>query len=139
MSCGRIMRVGIAVGILALSGCLSSQAGILLSAPADARPAAAKHIEEGIAAYNHGQLALAKQHFEAAVQANVTLAEAHYNLGMVLHKMGAEGEANPHFMEAANLAPGNEVIWSSPPLSGYQRGTKSVGGGAGSDGHGHSH
>ncbi len=79
------------------------------------------------------------QHFEAAVKASPTLAEAHYNLGMVFYTMGAEGEANPHFMEAANLAPGNEVIWSSPPLSGIQRSTKSFGGGAGSDGHGHSH
>lgn len=135
----RITRISVSVGVLALGGCLFSQTGKLLPAPADARPAAAKHNEEGISAYNQGQLSIAKQHFEAAVQASPTLAEAHYNLGMVFYKMGAEGEASPHFMKAANLAPGNEVIWSSPPLSGYQRGAKSFGGGAGSDGHGHSH
>ncbi len=134
-----MMGVGIFTGLLALSGCLFSQEGKLLPAPADARPTAAKHNAEGIAAYNQGQMALAKQHFEAAVQANLTLAEAHYNLGMVLYKMGAEAEATPHFMEAANLAPGNEVIWSSPPLSGVHRGTKSLSSGGGSDGHGHSH
>ncbi|MBI5853736.1 MAG: tetratricopeptide repeat protein [Nitrospirae bacterium] len=138
MSDRRMMSISIFIGVLALGGCLFSQTGKLLPAPADARPAAAKHNEEGIAAHNQGQLAAARQHFEAAVQANRTLAEAHYNLGMVLYKMGDEGEANPHFMEAANLAPGNEVIWSSPPLSGVQRGTKSFTPAA-SDGHGHSH
>lgn len=139
MSDTRIMRISLPLGALLLGGCLSFQTGALLPAPADARPAAAKHNEEGISAYNQGQLSVAKQHFEAAVKASPTFAEAHYNLGMVFYKMGAEGEANPHFMEAANLAPGNEVIWSSPPLSGIQRSTKSVSGGAGSDGHGHSH
>ncbi|TAJ34970.1 MAG: hypothetical protein EPO64_00330 [Nitrospirae bacterium] len=69
------------------------------------------------------------------------LAETHYNLGMVLYKMGKEGNANPHFMKAADLAPGNEVIWNSPPLSNVQAPSKagSFSGSGFSDGHGHSH
>jgi len=129
------------VSILGLGGCLFSQKGKLLPAPAGTRQAAARHNEEGIQAYNQGQLNSAQQHFEAAIEASPTLAEAHYNLGMALYKVGKEGEANPHFMKAADLAPGNEVIWSSPPLSSIQRPSKasSFSGSGFSDGHDHKH
>jgi Tfp pilus assembly protein PilF len=124
-----------------LGGCLSSQKGKLLPAPAGTRQAAARHNEEGIRAYNQGQLNSAQQHFEAAIQASPMLAEAHYNLGMTLYKIGKEGDANPHFMKAADLAPGNEVIWSSPPLSNIQMPSKasSFSGSGFSDGHDHIH
>ncbi len=125
-------------GALGLSGCLAGSKGKLLPAPAGTKQAAARHNDEGIKAYNQGQLDNARQHFEAAIQASLMLAEAHYNLGMVLYKMGKEGEANPHFMKAADLAPGNEVIWSSPPLSSVTVPEKEVTM-PGSDGHGHSH
>jgi len=121
------------------NGCLSSQAGKLLSASSGANAAAARLNEEGIQAYNQGQLNRPKQHFEAAIKASPSLAEAHYNLGMVLYKMGAEGEANPHFMKAADLAPGKEVIWSSPPLSSVQMPSKGSGSLGFPDGHGHKH
>lgn len=126
-------------GLFIGSGCQSTPKRMALPAPAGTNAAAGRHNDEGVRAYQQGQWESAKQHFEAAVRASPTLAEAHYNLGMVFHKMGAERDANPHFMEAANLAPGNEVIWSSPPLSGVQRGTKGFGSPAASDGHGHSH
>ena len=127
------------VSILGLGGCLSSQKWKLLPAPAGTRQAAARHNEEGIQAYNQGQLNSAQQHFEAAIQASPMLAEAHYNLGMALYKMGKEGDANPHFMKAADLAPGNEVIWSSPPLSNIQIPSKGSGSYNFSDGHDHIH
>lgn len=127
------------VSTLGLGGCLFSQKGKLLPAPAGTRQAAARHNDEGIQAYNQGQLTSAQKHFEAALQASPMLAEAHYNLGMALYKMGSEGDANPHFMKAADLAPGNEVIWSSPPLSGVQAPSKSSMSPGPSDGHGHSH
>ena len=127
------------VGVLGVAGCLSMQAGKLLPAPAGTNPAAARHNDEGMQAYNQSQWESARQHFEAAIKASPGLAEAHYNIGMVLYKMGKEGEANPHFMKAANLAPGNEVIWSSPPLSSVQMPSKSSGSSGPADGHGHSH
>ena len=59
MAYRRMVGVGIFFGFLALGGCLSSQAGKLLPPPPDARTAAAKHNEEGIAVYHQGQLAVA--------------------------------------------------------------------------------
>jgi Tfp pilus assembly protein PilF len=122
---------------LTIGGCLSSQAGKLLPAPSGTEPEAARHNQEGIEAYNNSQWTSARKHFEAAVKASPGLAEAHYNLGMVLYRTGAEGEARPHFVKAANLAPDNEVIWSSPAYVATP--AKSMSGGSSSDGHGHSH
>ncbi len=127
------------IAAAALSGCLFGQKGQLLPAPSGANAAAAHHNDEGLQAYKQGQLDAARQHFEEAIKASRSLAEAHYNLGMVLHKQGKDGEANPHFMKAADLAPGNEVIWSSPPLRSVQMPSKSSGSSGISDGHGHSH
>ena len=127
------------IAAAAINGCLFGQKGQLLPAPSGANASAARHNDEGIQADSQGQMEFAKQHFETAIKASPSLAEAHYNLGMVLHKMGLDGEANPHFMKAADLAPGNEVIWSSPPLSSVQRPSKSSGSSGISDGHGHSH
>jgi len=125
---------------LAVGGCQLMQSGKLLAAPAGANVGAARHNEEGMDAYKKGQWKAAQEHFEAAVQASPTLAEAHYNLGMVLYQQGADGEARPHLMKAADLAPGNSVIWSSPAFSNVQAPLGSGSGAGGfSDGHGHSH
>jgi len=131
--------VAVLVGALIAGGCLFGQKGQLLPAPSGANAIAARHNDEGVQAYSQGQMEVAKQHFETAIELSPSLAEAQYNLGMVLHKMGLDGEANPHFMKAADLAPGNKVIWSSPPLSGVQMPSKSSVSPGTSDGHGHSH
>ena len=57
--------------------------------------------------------------YEEAVQAQPKLAEAHYNLGMALYKKGPVSAASPHFIEAADLAPGHPVIWNAPPFRKY--------------------
>ena len=65
-------------------------------------------------------------------------AEAHYNLGMVLYRLGALSEGDAHFIKAANLAPGDKIIWNSPPLAGVsvpEKESKMPGHGGG----GHSH
>lgn len=139
MSPQRIRLFGVLVIGLGMGGCLVGQSGKLLSAPSGANATAARHNDEGIQAYNQGQLVLAKQHFEAAIRTSPTLAEAHYNLGMTLYKEGDDGLAQPHFMKAVNLEPGNEVIANSPGLRGVQAPSKSFGGGLAPDGHSHSH
>ena len=48
-----------------------------------------------------------------------TSAEAHYNLGLALFALGESDQAREHFIEAANLAPGDKVIWDSPALRPY--------------------
>ena len=87
-----------------------------LSAPAKAAPAAAAANEDGIKLFYARQWEAAKAKFEAAIQAQSTLAEAHYNLGLVYDALRNDKEARKHFIEAANLAPGNKAIWSSPAL-----------------------
>ena len=72
-----------------------------------------------MALYKEHRLEEAKVKFLAAVSDGPKCAEAHYNLGLALSYLGAKDEARGHFLEAANLAPGNQVIWDSPALRPY--------------------
>ena len=89
-------------------------------------------------AFQQQQWEQAKHHFRAAIQSASDFAEAHYNLGMALYKLNVFKEGDGHFIEAANLAPGNKVIWDAPPLRGVKVPDKDVSG-MSSDGHMHSH
>lgn len=126
------------VGALGVGGCQTPPKPTLLSAPAGTNVSAARHNDEGIHAYEHGQWDSAKQHFEAAIAASPELAEAHHNLGKTLYRLGAVREGDTNFIKAANLAPGNKVIWDSPPLAGVSVPEKEVPmPGHGGDGHSH--
>lgn len=133
----RKTMVIVPIVLIMWSGCQSTSPPTLLSAPTGVVATAAQHIEEGILAYKRNQWAQAKQHFEAAITAAPSLAEAHYNLGKTLYKLKAFKEGDGHFIEAANLAPGNKVIWDSPALQHVTVPEKEPPGG--SDGHGHGH
>jgi Tfp pilus assembly protein PilF len=85
-----------------------------LSAPPKASPAAAAANEEGIRLFYARQWEAAKVKFEEAIKAQPTLAEAHYNLGLVYDALHDDRAARKHFVEAANLAPGHKTIWNSP-------------------------
>jgi Flp pilus assembly protein TadD len=76
-------------------------------------------MEEGNRLFAEGQWERSKQRYEAAITAQPTLAEAHYNLALTLERLGNRAEARRHYLEAANLAPGHKVIWNSPPLRRY--------------------
>lgn len=112
-----LLRIAFLAAVLAIDGCQSAPKPTLLPAPAGTNATAARHNDDGIHAYEHGQWDSAKQHFEAAIAASPELAEAHYNLGKALYRLGAMREGDAHFIKAANLAPGDKVIWNSPPLS----------------------
>ncbi|MBM4133966.1 MAG: tetratricopeptide repeat protein [Nitrospira sp.] len=75
--------------------------------------------EQGTKAYQSRQFDIAKVSFEQTVAAAPDSGEAHYNLGLALFAMGDNDAARDHFIEAANLAPGNKVIWDSPALRQY--------------------
>jgi len=79
-------------------------------------PAVITATQQGTHAYGGGQYHEAKTKFELAVAGAPNSAEAHYNLGLALFALGETDQAREHFMEAANLAPGNKVIWDSPAL-----------------------
>lgn len=121
----RIQIIVVLVGLVGMSfgGC-AGQGGrgtleTALSAPPKAVPAAAAANEEGIKFFYARQWEAAKAKFEEAIKIQPTLAEAHYNLGLVYDALRNDREARKHFVEAANLAPGNKVIWSSPWLRQY--------------------
>lgn len=87
-----------------------------LRAPSGSVPAASAAVEEGNRLFAARQWEGAKVQYEAALKAQPTLAEAHYNLAMVLDILEQSGAARKHYVEAANLAPGHQVIWNSPPF-----------------------
>ncbi len=125
---------------LAGNGCQSAPKRTVLPAPAGTNTAAAHHNDEGMQAYEQGRWDTAQQHFVAAITAAPDLAEAHYNLGRTLYRLGAIREGDAHFITAANLAPGNKVIWDSPPLKNVYVPSRDAAVPGLSDGHaGHAH
>lgn len=111
------------LAVLAVSGCS------ILNPPSPLRPtlpanncqplSVSQHNLTGIAHYKEQRLKPAKEEFLIAVEEGPKCAEAHYNLGLALTYLGEKEEARKHFIEAANLAPGNQVIWDSPALRPY--------------------
>jgi len=133
-----VLAVVVLIGAMVGIGCQSTPKRTVLAAPAGTNAAAARHNDEGIQAYHQQQWESAKQHFDAAIAASPEFAEAHYNLGMTLYRLKAMQEGDAHFIKAANLAPGNKVIWDAPPLKSVTVRDKEVTAPA-SDGHMHSH
>ncbi len=133
-----ILLIAVLLGAFIGSGCQSIPKRMILPAPAGTNTVAARHHDEGIHAYQQSQWESAKQHFDAAIAASPEFAEAHYNLGLTLYRLKAMEEGDAHFIKAANLAPGNKVIWDAPPLRGVKVPDREVPG-MSSDGHMHSH
>jgi len=118
----RLVMRGMCVLIVLFSlGCASDKPAPLvgLDAPSNTNPQVQALLTEGNRLFREGQWEGARQQFQAAVQAQPDLAEAHYNLGLAMNQMGDRAGAKPHFIKAANLAPGHKVIWNSPPLRRY--------------------
>lgn len=83
------------------------------------KPQAIMLTEKGAQAYQGRQFEDAKNYFSQAVSAAPDSGQAHYNFALALNALGETAEARRHFIDAANLAPGDKVIWNSPPLSPY--------------------
>ncbi len=75
--------------------------------------------EQGTQAYQAQQYEEAKRYFEQAVAAAPQSGPAHYNYALALNALGDSEVARQHFLEAANLSPGDKTIWDSPALSAY--------------------
>lgn len=75
--------------------------------------------EQGTQAYHGKQFDEAKSYFSKAMAEVPQSGPAHYNYALALYALGDEEQARKQFMEAANLAPGDTVIWDSPALRPY--------------------
>lgn len=73
--------------------------------------------EQGTQAYQARQFEVAKQYFEQAVTVVPDSGQAHYNYALALNSLGHSDLARRHFMQAADLAPGDKTIWDSPALA----------------------
>jgi len=102
-------------------GCASKKAVplMVLDPPPNTMISVQTFFTEGNRLFREGHWEGARQQFQAAVQQQPDLAEAHYNLALAMDHMGDGAGAKPHYITAANLAPGHKVIWNSPPLRRY--------------------
>lgn len=80
------------------------------------KPQAVTLTEQGTQAYQARQFEEAKKYFVQAVAAAPQSGPAHYNYALALNALGDTEQAHQQFLEAANLAPGDKVIWDSPAL-----------------------
>jgi Tfp pilus assembly protein PilF len=118
----RLVRLGVgALIVLAMTGCTSDKPAplMVLDPPPNTVTQVQTFLTEGNRLFREGRWEGARQQFQAAVQEQPDLAEAHYNLALAMDHLGDRDGAKPHFIKAANLAPGNKVIWNSPPLRRY--------------------
>ncbi|MEK7762368.1 MAG: tetratricopeptide repeat protein [Nitrospirota bacterium] len=83
------------------------------------KPQAVTLTEQGTQAYHAKQFNEAKNYFSQAVAEAPQSGPAHYNYALALNNVGETEQARQHFMEAANFAPGDKVIWDSPALRPY--------------------
>lgn len=114
--------LSVLLALWVIGGCASSPhtpQNDPLPPPENASPLAAQLILDGNRLFAEHRWTAAIGKFEEATQAQPTLAEAHYNLGMALYRKGPVSAASPHFIEAANLAPGHPVLWNAPPFRKY--------------------
>jgi len=84
-----------------------------------AKPQATALTEQGTQAYQAQQYEEAKRYFEQAVVEAPQSGPAHYNYALALNALGNSEVARQHFLEAADLSPGDKIIWDSPALSPY--------------------
>ena len=75
--------------------------------------------EQGTQAYRAGEYEEAKKNFAQTVAAAPQSGPAHYNYALALNALGETEAARKQFIEAANYAPGDKIIWDSPALSPY--------------------
>lgn len=83
------------------------------------KPHAVTLTEQGTQAYHAKQFDEAKNYFSQAMAEAPQSGPARYNYALALYALGDTEQARQQFMEAANLAPGDQVIWDSPALSPY--------------------
>lgn len=75
--------------------------------------------DEGVSHYKQEHWDVAEVHFRKAVEADPSLAVAHFNLALALDKLNKHGEATQHFKKALELAPKDPQIAQSKILNAH--------------------
>jgi Flp pilus assembly protein TadD len=88
----------------------------ILESPADTSAKAAVAMTQGGGLFRSSDWAGPARVYQIAPTLQPTLAEAHDNWAVSSDRMGSKADAKKHYLEAANLASGNKVMWDSPPL-----------------------
>jgi len=116
-----LSMLGVILLLVGAVACSKSRAKPLvpLALESGVKPQAVTLTEQGTQAYQAKQFDDAKNYFSQAVAAAPQSGPAHYNHALALNAVGDTEQARQQFMEAANLAPGDKVIWDSPALSPY--------------------
>ena len=114
-----LFLLGVILLLVGAVACSKSRAKPLvpLALESGVKPQAVALTEQGTQAYQAKQFDDAKNYFSQAVAAAPQSGPAHYNYALALNVLGYKEQARQQFMEAANLAPGDKVIWDSPALS----------------------
>ena len=114
-----LSMLGIILLLVGPVACSKSRAKPLvpLALESGVKPQAMVLTEQGTQAYQARQFDDAKNYFSQAVATAPQSGPAHYNYALALNAVGDKEQAHHQFMEAANLAPGDKVIWDSPALS----------------------
>ena len=110
------------LAVVTIVGCAGPRKAEIrpLHAPTGTSAAVSQQLEQGNQLLVKGDWIGAREIYVATIRADQQLAEAHYNLALALEKLGEKAEARKHYVAAANLAPGNKVIWDAPPLRKYE-------------------
>lgn len=116
----RLAILSIVLVLVGLTACSQKRKPLVpLALDGEVKSQAAALTEQGTQAYQAKQFEEAKQYFEQAVAAAPQSGQAHYNYALALNALGDSELARQHFIAAADLAPGDKVIWDSPALSPY--------------------
>jgi len=113
--------IAVSLLVISLVACSKNKAKPLvpLALEPGAKAEAVTLTEQGTQAYQGRQFVDAKNYFSQAVTAAPQSGQAHYNYAIALYSLGDTEEARQHFLDAANLAPGDKTIWDSPALHQY--------------------
>ncbi len=99
------------VCMLGISGCIPQS--VPLAILPQVEPEAAALNLQGIDQYQVGEWEVALQYFQAAIQVNPLLVEAHFNAALALHQLGRHQEATQYFGRAGKMSPDNPSIVNS--------------------------
>lgn len=116
----QVLIFGIALVLVGMTACSQKRKPLVpLALDGEVQSQATTLTEQGTQAYQAQQYDEAKRYFEQAVAAAPQSGPAHYNYALALNALGDSEVARQHFLQAADLSPGDKIIWDSPALSPY--------------------